>query len=62
AQRRVAEDYAAAIIGRLAALTVEDLPEVTAMADDAAKIRGFGTVRERSVAALGGAQGFSAAV
>ncbi|MBW6496553.1 MAG: indolepyruvate ferredoxin oxidoreductase family protein, partial [Burkholderiaceae bacterium] len=29
AQRRVAEDYAAAIIGRLAALTVEDLPEVT---------------------------------
>ena len=62
AQRRVAEDYAAAIIGRLAALSIEDLPEVAAMASDAARIRGFGAVRERSVAALGGAQGLSAAV
>lgn len=62
AQRRVADDYAAAIIGRLDALSLEELPEVAAMASDAARIRGFGAVRERSVAALGGAQGLSAAV
>ncbi len=62
AQRRVADDYAAAIIARLDALTLETVPELAASARDAAGIRGFGAVRERNAAELGGAQGFSPAV